>query len=167
MTQSETKLGKKMSSDVSDFIISCSLNNIEKVRSCLNRGADVNMVSKDGLWSGLTIAARKNYSELVDLLLSQPDIKINQTTDMGCSGGQWTALMFACDAGRPGIVSRLAGKEELDLNYQDKWGRTAAHVASYHGQTECVRLLAETGMVDRNVRNKWGNVAIQKNFPVF
>ena len=123
-----------------EFIQYCEGNELEKVKACLTLGVDVNTVSKDKYgtttYSGLTIAAKKNYPKLLDLLLSHPDIKINQTTDagvvLGWSGGQISALMFACDAGNSAIVSRLLEEKELDLNYQDKTGMimTAAHWAS-------------------------------------
>ena len=87
-----------------ELLLYCERNELEKVKACLTLEVDVNTVSEDGLWSGLTIAAHKNYSELVDLLLSHPDINFNQTTDsrevvVGLSEVQWTAQMFACCAG--------------------------------------------------------------------
>ena len=64
-----------------------------------------------------------------------------------------TALMFACDGNNPGIVSRLVQVPGLDLNFQDDFNETAAHLASRHRRPECVRLLAETGRVDWNIGN--------------
>ena len=114
---------------MSKFLQHCEENELEEVRACLTRKVDVNRVSEDGHWSGLTIAAHKNYLELLDLLLSHPDIKINQTTNhsgwFGLNRRQWTALMFACRAGNSAIVSRLVEEEELDINYQDEDGDTA------------------------------------------
>ena len=119
----------------------------------------MNTVSEDGLWSGLTVAAHKNYTDLLEILLMNPQIKINNTTDPGgvqanLSGRQWTALMFACNAGNSAIVSRLVQVPGLDINYQDEDGYTAAHVLTVQGQPECVRILAETGRVDWNKRDK-------------
>ena len=62
------------------FITSCEENNIKKVEACITLGVDVNTVSEDGTWSGLTIAAHKNYIKLLDLLLSQPAIDVNLAT---------------------------------------------------------------------------------------
>ena len=64
--------------------------------------------------------------------------------------------MFACHRGNPAIVSRLVQVPGLDINYQNKDGETAAHLASYNGQTECVRILAETDRVDWNKADNWG-----------
>ena len=87
------------------FIQHCRNNNLERVRICISRGLNVNTVTEDGCWSGLTIAAEKNYPELLEILLSHPDIEINITTEN--IGTQYTALMFACERGNSAIVSRL------------------------------------------------------------
>ena len=144
-----------------EFIKYCQENTLEKVKACLTLEVDVNTVSEDGLWSGLTIAAHKNYLELLDILLSHPAIKINQTTDAGgvpesFPGRQWTALMFACYGGNSDSVSKLTTVEGLDYNYQDHWadgslGSTAAYIASRYGHTECVRVLSGTCKVDWNI----------------
>ena len=66
----------------------CKDNNLEEVKICLARGVDVNLMSMEdgdswrGRCSGLTIAAYKNYPELLEILLSHPDIKINKPTDV-------------------------------------------------------------------------------------
>ena len=36
----------------------------------------------------------------------------------------------------------------VDVNYNDELGDTAALLASFHGHTECVRILADTKRVD-------------------
>ena len=86
---------------IHQFIKFCQENNLEGVRHCLSRGVDVNTVSENGCHSALTIAIDKKYTELLEILLSHPDIKINNTTkwlEIGISGdwNQWTALMVAC-----------------------------------------------------------------------
>ena len=142
------------------FLERCLNNNVAGVQSCLSQGADVNTVSQSlvGCWSGLTWAAYNDHTELLDILLSHPDIEVNKTTTR--DGKQWIALIFACRAGYSAIVSRLVQVEGLDINYQDEEGWTAAHEASMRGHTECVRVLAETGRVDWNIRNKWGNTPL-------
>ena len=40
-----------------EMIQNCQINYLEGVTDCLSRGVDVNTVSKDLRWSGLTIAA--------------------------------------------------------------------------------------------------------------
>ena len=69
-------------------------------------------------------------------------------------------LIFACELGHSATVSRLVEVPGLDINYQDRRGYTAAHWASLRSHTECVRILAETGRVDWNKRNKWGRTPL-------
>ena len=133
----------------------CKLGKLEdqqKVTEYLSRGFDVNTVSEDGRWSGLTHAAWNNCGAILELLLSQPDIKINLTVDAVSvhRGYQYTALMFACHAGNSAIVSRLVQESTLDVNYQDNNGETAPRLACSKGHTECVRILAGTDKVDWN-----------------
>ena len=110
--KNELRLSKM--SPEEQFLEHCRRNNLEGVADCLSRGVDVNTLFVDGFFSGLTIAAKENYLELLEILLSHPDIKINNTTTNLCS--QWTALMFACDAGNSAIVSRLVEVAGLDIN---------------------------------------------------
>ena len=135
-----------------EWIQYCHDDQREKVTACLTLQVDVNTVSEDGRWSCLTIAAEKNNLKLVDLLLSQPGVRINQTT-----GNDWTALMLACRCGNPVIVSRLVKEKELDINAQDVYGNTAAHFACANGFTECLRVLAETRKVKWDIEDRWGN----------
>ena len=150
-----------------DFIQCCQNNELERVTHCLTHGVDVNTLSEDGCWSGLTVAAWKNYSDLLEVFLSHPDIKINLTVDAGgveadWAGYQWTALMFALYSGNSDIVSRLARLSELDLNYEDHLGNTVAHRAALwqQCQPDCVRALANSGRVNWNKKNQWGKTPL-------
>ena len=141
----------------------CEENNLERVTECLSRGVDVNTVSEDGHWSGLTIAAKENFPVLLDVLLFHPDIKINDTTKDLYYLCQSTALMFASAYDNSTIMSRLVQELELDFNYQETGpcGLTAAHLACEQGgSTQCVRILAESGKVDWNPRDKFGQTPL-------
>ena len=139
---SGVSLTKKMAELKAKFLQDCRNNNQEGVRDCLTRGVDVNIQDENG-WPGLAIAAYKNYPELLEMLLSHPQIKINIT------GGydNETALGLACFRGYSVIVNRLLQEDGLDINLQDTDGWTAAHGACCD-QTEIVQILAETGKVD-------------------
>ena len=65
------------------FIKYCQENDLKRAEACLTLDVDVNTVSEDGYWSGLTVAAHENYRDLLEILLSHPQIKINNTTDAG------------------------------------------------------------------------------------
>ena len=64
-----------------------------------------------------------------------------------------TELINACSVGDSSLVSRLV--PGLNLNYQEDSGSTAADRASYHGHTECVKILAATGRVDWRKKDNW------------
>ena len=134
------------------FLDHCHDNNLDGVADCLTRGVDVNKV----LEVGRSIAIENNFPELLDILLSLPDIK--NTTKAQC-----TDLIYACEFGTPAIVStsRLVQVPGLDINYQaEKYGNTAAILASERGQTDMLRILAETGRVDWNKANKGGQTPL-------
>ena len=57
-----------------ELIQYCHDDQLEKVAACLTLQVDVNTVSEDGRWSGLTIAAEKNNFKLLDLFLSQSGV---------------------------------------------------------------------------------------------
>ena len=141
----------------------CKDNRLEDVRACLSEGVDVNAVSDNGRWSALTIAAHKNLPDLLELVLSQPGIKVNKTTDAKAAGWsecQWTPLTFACHAGHSAIVARLVEVDGLAINYQDQYGDIACHWACMMGHTACVQVLANTERADWNRRNMWGQTPL-------
>ena len=107
---------------------------------------------------GLFLAACiQNDYEIVDKMLAL-NVDVNATLQ---AFGTETALMMACAQGHEKIVRRLCQVKDLDINYQEeKYGWTAAHLASTRGQTECVRILAETGRVDWNKANKGGQTPL-------
>ena len=73
------------------FLNACVDNDLKKVQECIELGVDVNCKSSDYCWFGLKIAVRENNEELLDLLLSQPNINVNNRDNY-----QNTALIFFC-----------------------------------------------------------------------
>ena len=69
--------------DVHIFIESCKVNNVIKAKMALDLGVDVNAVSKDGHWSGITAAAYYNSKDIMEMLLVHPNINVNVTTTGG------------------------------------------------------------------------------------
>ena len=149
-----------------EFLGYCFSGKLSEVSACLTLKADVNTKSEDGYWSALTIAVHMNMPELLELLLSRPNIDVNLTSSHLChrSGNiyQWTPLMFACFWGNTDIVARLAKVPRLNLKYGDNYGDTAAHKACEKGHTECVRILAGAGAgrVDWNKGNRRGQTPL-------
>ena len=93
-----------------------------------------------------------NLEGVTDCLSNGVDV--NTTEE--CDGQHISALMIACGLGNPAIVSKLVQVPGLDINYYIENGETAAHFASVEGDTDCVRILAETRRVDWNKGNKSG-----------
>merc|ERR1712062_299414 len=84
------------------FLKACERNELNKVRSVLTLDADVNWRKDNIGWSGLHIAARDNYGELLELLLAQTGVDVNIRDNLNN-----TPLMLACSQGRENIVRRL------------------------------------------------------------
>ena len=140
------------------FIIFCKENDVEKVKCCIKLGVNVNTVSEDGNWSGLTIAAHKSYTKLMDLLLSQPGIDVNlATTTEHSTWGKWTPLMNACYFGNHEIVGKLLSQvPDVNILYKDRNGDTALHLAARWGHSECLAELAKVPGLDWNCRGYRG-----------
>ena len=100
---------------------------------------------------------RENNLEGVEDCLSR-GVDVNTTEES--DGKQISALMFACGAGNPAIVSRLVQVPGLDINYQTEEGVTAAWLACRKCHTECVRILAQTDRVDWNKADEWGRTPL-------
>ena len=73
--------------DLDIFISACSLNNVIKAELALSLGVDINTVSRDGRWSGLTAAAWNGSQKIVKMLLEKPEIDVNIITDGDFNGG--------------------------------------------------------------------------------
>ena len=134
------------------FLNACWDSDLVNVKDCLKKGVDVNTVgvSQSALgrgwdtWSGLKVAAFKDYPELLDLLLSQPGINVNlPTRHVRSFGSEWTPLMFACQMGNHEIVRKLLQMPGIDILNKDDDGWTALHVAANWGNSKCLEELAK------------------------
>ena len=125
---------KEFSSHLNERLIqSCKKNDSEDVLFCLQQGADVNINCKDEdgtTFTGLSIAASRNYPELVDLLLAR-GADVNKTTlykyyqdDEDIE--EVTPLMIASKQGHHKIVKRLL-LQGINILFEDSLGWTALH----------------------------------------
>ena len=129
------------------FVNSCKNNEIEKVIFiCDSLNLNVNTKSRSGERSGLVDAARYNSEDVVVWLLAQPGIQVNMVVD---DADDATALTAACRAGHPDMLRRLVQAPDVDLNWQDSYGLTAAHWAAMKSAA-CVEVLAGVPGVDWN-----------------
>jgi ankyrin repeat protein len=88
------------------------------ITALLEKGADVNSRHEIG-FTALFGASYKGYNDVVKLLLAQPGIKLDETTDDGD-----TALMAAAEHGHAEIVEMLL-KAGADVRITDVGGETA------------------------------------------
>ena len=148
------------------FLQSCKKNDEEGVMECLQQGADVNINCKDEdgtIFTGLSIAASRNYPELLDLLLDR-GADVNKTTlykyyqdDEDLE--ELTPLMIASHHGHHKIVKRLLGIDGIDILFKDSFGCTALHLCAASGSKECLEEFAKIG-VDWNCVNCSGQTPL-------
>ena len=143
-----------------EFIQYCEGNELEKVKACLTLGVDVNTVSKDKYgtttYSGLTIAANKNYPELVDLLLSRPDINVNLKTGVAKTVYQFTAAQWASGRGHTECVRVLAEKGNVNWNIGNNSGWSSLYIALSKRHSDVVDIIVQQQNIDYNVRDDQG-----------
>ena len=119
-----------------EFLEACRMGRSEHVSYCLSHGADVNAtyqydptILSPSYWRRMRRIAR---------------------------GGERSGLMLACQLGYPSVVARLVEEQDLDVNFQDKDGFTAAYLAVKLGLTECISALARVDTVDWTKADKNG-----------
>lgn len=74
--------------DLDIFISACSLNNVIKAELALSLGVDLNTISRDGRWCGLTAAAWNGRQKIVKMLVEKREIDINIITDGDVNGSR-------------------------------------------------------------------------------
>lgn len=104
----------------------------EVLQLLLDAGADVNVYTSDG-WGPLHIA--RDSSEVARVLLKN-----------GADVNHGSPLYYASGQNWPEVVKMYLQHKEIELDkIEDKEGFTAIITATYHGNTEIVRLLLEAG----------------------
>ena len=69
-----------------------------------------------------------------------------------------TILMEATRLGRQNIIKWLLQEFQFDVNEQSSNGSTALHIAAYHNQMECARLLLDLG--SQQLKDLFGNIPL-------
>lgn len=86
---------------------------------------------------------------------------------MKCSSVHRTPLHEACTGGHIHVVQQLL-QHITDIDFVDSSGQTAAHLAAYHGEGECLRALISSGS-NVTLEDKLGrspaHLAAMKNHP--
>ncbi|RXW15006.1 hypothetical protein EST38_g10851, partial [Candolleomyces aberdarensis] len=91
----------------------------------------------------LTHAIKVGRWDIVNLLLSRPDVDINL--------GEPPALVQACFQRQEGLVRKLLARDDLDVNKVDAKGRSALAIAASTGHRQIAELLVSRPDVNVNV----------------
>lgn len=110
---------------------------IEKVRTLISEGADVNYKNRLG-WTPIHTATRNRRQNIVELLIEK-GADINGPDNRG-----WTPLHFAAEIGNIAIVELLIEKG-ADLNIETKDKQNALTIARSNNRQEIARLLMRSG----------------------
>jgi len=142
--------------------------NTEKVKRWLDQpGINVNLQTDERCklegYTALMWAVRVNCKEVVELLLSHPNVKDKIDVNIRDAKGN-TALMLATSLGytniedNEGIVELLLShpnvKDKIDVNIRDAEGNTALMYAVMSGKERIAELLLNHPNIDVNIKNK-------------
>ncbi len=140
-------------------------NDIEGVKKALDNGENINTRDDDYGDTALIIASLYRYTDIVKLLLENPEktkINVNIQDDNGN-----TALISASVKGYTDIVKLLLENPEktnIDVNIKrNNFKNTALKIASYEEYTDIVRLLLESSNktnLDVNIQDDDGNTSL-------
>ena len=142
------------STDIKDlFIEACRKNELEKVKACITLGVDINLVTPDEKWAGLTAAAQEGSFKVLEHLLTFPNINVNIKTKGSNDYGKVTALHLACRREHLNIVRRLMTIPTIELNCRDKEGWNEANWA-VNTSIECIQTLMCYPLINWNNKTK-------------
>ncbi len=125
---------------------------LEKVRSLIEDGSNINTKEKAGGRTPLHRAVEGGHKEVIKLLLeNEADINIKNNS------GE-TPLKNAVKLGYREIAELLISSS-ADINVFDKNGKSLLHVAASSGRKDMVELLLNCG-IDKNISDKKGRTAL-------
>ena len=123
--------------EIMTFFDYVALGDIEKVKSLILEGINVNAKTQNGS-TALFWASAKGHREIAELLI-QNGADVNAKIRSG-----QTPLILACQNGHRDVVELLLNKE-ADTNVKNNAGRTPFDIATNRGHTEIVELLRKHG----------------------
>jgi len=129
----------------SQLLMAGSKGDLAKIRSLLDKGADVNARNEHG-WTVLMFAAVSGNKEMAKLLLSRKDVDVNAMAQDG-----WTALMLVAHNDRTEIARLLLARKELDLDATNNENKAALLLAEENGSTETAKLIT-AALIARKAR---------------
>lgn len=166
--------------DAVRFFRAIQLDDDRTVRAVLARGLDPNVTDPERGETGLILAMRYDAMKVAQLLLAQPQLKIDQAAPNGntalmmaafqknkpavlallAKGAQinrpgWTALHYAAAAGDLGIMKLLLERHAY-IDAASPTGMTPLMLAAREGMEDAVQLLLQEG-ADATLKDRaWG-----------
>jgi len=137
-----------------DLLNAADRGHLEKVRACIDAGADVNVVDICAQDVSLHFAARRGLLPMVDLL-ARHGAKIDAR---GCFGRQ--PLHVAAQYGCVEVVEFLLRKG-AGVGTPDDDGKTPLDLAAYNGHLPAVKFLLEAG-ADPEIPNGDGKTPLER-----
>ena len=129
----------------------CDVGKLQELRQALEAGADPNSTGGLTDMTCLMAAVCRDHTEMVSLLLSHPEIKINEKDMWGS-----TALHVGCTRGSTESLNLLLALPGLELNERNNAGLTPVMVAIHWGHSEVVRALTQKTGVDLDLKTADG-----------
>jgi len=137
------------------FVDACRSGDLSTVRQLIAEGVDINDMYED--YTGLMAAIYANNKEIVDMLLTCPDINVNIRNNLGR-----TALYKAMVEGNSDIVSMILSRADTRLHYVIPlvwsvvvWsGETVLQYACRENKAEFVKKILEHPSCNKDIVNK-------------
>lgn len=139
--------------DESVLMYACGSPKIKLVRWALSKNANVNIQNKYGQTSLMRACSCGDY-EIVNLLLSQPNINVNCRDENKNCAFSYIIHNFNY------VVEELLLHPDIDVNSQDKSGYTILIEASKGGHIETIEKLLSISKINVNIQNWVGVTAL-------
>ena len=122
-----------------------NLTDVEFILQNCGAYTDVNTENNAKYSTPLILASHFGYSEIVKILLKQPQIEVNKANDENK-----TALFCASRRGYSKVVNLLLQHSQINVDKTDNEGNSALFWATRFGHSETVRLLIQHPQTDVN-----------------
>lgn len=143
-----------LSKEDKDLIRASAKNELDKVKTLLAAGANVNAATERSEVTALMYASSMGYTEIVKTLIAA-HAQLDKRNKHG-----HTALMYASTSGQIEVLKELI-KAGADVNAADNPGRMALKFATEKGLVEVVIVLLEAGADVRGVSKNYAVTALQ------